>query len=173
MPPERQLALIAEVTTIARDLGADVWLRGGWAVDFFVGRVSREHADIDFFAWSHDAERLVAELLEHGYMPLTGPPPDQQRDFVKDGEEVSVAWLERDADGQPLVGGGPGAGVPFPEATKCTVEGRIGDLRCPIVDPLGQIRTKLMMPVWVPGRPRRTKDAVDVALLRETLDGVG
>ena len=171
MPPEGQLALIGEIADVACDLGIDVWLRGGWAVDFFVGRVTREHLDIDFFAWSDEAKGLVAALPKHGYEPLTGPPPDQQRDFMKAGEEVSVALLGRDAAGQPLVGGGPWAGEPFPEARMHPVTGRIDDLRCAIQDPVGQITTKLMMPVWVPGRPRRTKDAVDIERLRAALQG--
>jgi hypothetical protein len=173
MRPDRQLALIAEVSAVARELDIDVWLRGGWAVDFFLGRVTREHLDIDFFTWRAGADRLVAALEERGFAPLTGPPPDQQRDFVKDGEEVSVGFLRRDPDGQPLVCGGPWDGEPFPEATAHSVEGRIGNVRSAIQDPAGQIRTKQMMPVWVPGRRRRTKDAVDIALLRAALDEAG
>lgn len=53
-----QLSAIAEVTA----LGIDVWLRGGWAMDFFLGRVTRPHRDVDWFAWSSDAVRLAAAL---------------------------------------------------------------------------------------------------------------
>jgi hypothetical protein len=37
------------------------------------------------------------------------------------------------------------------------------------MSPEAQIESKEMMPVWVPGRPRRPKDAADIALLRQAL----
>ncbi|MFF4898183.1 nucleotidyltransferase domain-containing protein [Streptomyces sp. NPDC001068] len=46
----RQLRLTGETVEIAKALGVEVWLRGGWAVDFFIGEVTRDHADIDWFA---------------------------------------------------------------------------------------------------------------------------
>jgi hypothetical protein len=47
--------------------------------------------------------------------------------------------------------------------------GRIGQVRCPIISPAAQIEIKQMMPVWVPGRPRRAKDAQDVTRLEAAL----
>jgi hypothetical protein len=40
---------------------------------------------------------------------------------------------------------------------------------CPVISPAAQIEIKQMMPVWVPGRPRRPKDAADIARLRAAL----
>jgi hypothetical protein len=42
-------------------------------------------------------------------------------------------------------------------------------VRCPIISPHVQIESKEMMPVWVPGRRRRPKDAEDIARLRQAL----
>jgi hypothetical protein len=47
--------------------------------------------------------------------------------------------------------------------------GRIGDLECPVISPRAQIEIKKMMPVWVPGMARRSKDAADIARLRAAL----
>jgi hypothetical protein len=44
--------------------------------------------------------------------------------------------------------------------------GHIGAVACPIISPRAQIEIKRMMPAWVPGRPRRAKDARDIAVLR-------
>ncbi|MFI7405701.1 hypothetical protein ACIBW9_35430 [Streptomyces sp. NPDC049541] len=49
--------------------------------------------------------------------------------------------------------------------------GRVGAQRYAIISPRAQIEIKQMMPVWVPGRPRRKKDTEDItrpeAALRE------
>lgn len=47
---EHQVQLIAEIVALSGPLRAPVWLRGGWAVDFFLGQVTRDHVDIDWFA---------------------------------------------------------------------------------------------------------------------------
>ncbi len=47
--------------------------------------------------------------------------------------------------------------------------GRIGPARCPIISPHVQIESKEMWPVWVPGSPRRPKDAEDIVRLRQAL----
>ncbi len=166
----RQLDVIAEIVRLADATGVDVWLRGGWAMDFFLGEVTRPHLDIDFFCAASDADRLVAALHEHGYRDDPGPPPEQQRDLVTaDGIEVSFALLGRDTDGCPTVAGGPHAGARWPTDLLTWQPCRLGDVTCRIVGPRAQIEIKEMMPVWVPGAPRRDKDAWDVARLRAAL----
>lgn len=76
-------------------LGIRIWLRGGWAVDFFLGRVTRDHVDTDWFAWLDDARAMTAARQADGYQTIAGPPQDQQLDVAKDGEEMSLAWLAR------------------------------------------------------------------------------
>ncbi len=66
---ERQLTLIEELTSICHSLPIELWLRGGWAVDFFIGRVTREHEDIDLFIWATDAPALARELDRAGLRP--------------------------------------------------------------------------------------------------------
>ena len=68
----------------------------------FSGRVTRDHVDIDWEAWIEDAPAITAALHADGYQTLAGPPPDQQLDVTKDGEEMSFGWLARGAerDGQ-------------------------------------------------------------------------
>ncbi|MFJ3880075.1 nucleotidyltransferase domain-containing protein [Streptomyces sp. NPDC090077] len=169
----RQLRLIAETREIAEVLGVEVRLRGGWAMDFFLGGPTRDHEDVDWFAWSEDAPALTGALLASGYEPLPGPPAGQQLDFAKEGEEISFALLARDSDGLPVVAGGPWAGERWPRGVVEGSEGRIGELRCPVVSPGAQIEIKRMMPVWVPGRPRRAKDAEDIGRLEEALRSRG
>jgi hypothetical protein len=39
--------------------------------------------------------RLVAVLREHGFEEAGGPPPDQQLNLVKEGQEFYVTLLEQ------------------------------------------------------------------------------
>ncbi|MFE7477772.1 nucleotidyltransferase domain-containing protein [Streptomyces sp. NPDC057575] len=166
---DQQLRLIAEAVEVAGALGVPVWLRGGWAMDFFLGEITRDHEDIDWFAWADDAGDLAEGLLQRGYQPVPGSPPDLQLDFVKDGLENSFTLLDRDTAGCVVVAGGPWAGAPWPEGMLDAGSGRIGGLQCAIVSPQAQIEIKRMMPIWDPSRPRRTKDAEDIARLEEAL----
>lgn len=159
MDATEQMNAIAEVTR----LGVDVWLRGGWAMDFFLGRVSRPHRDVDWFAWSSDAGQVAVALTGQGYELLPEPPHDRQLDFVRGELDLSFALIARDEAGRVVVAGGPWAGQPWPDGMLDWPAGRIGDLRCRIISPSAQIEIKTMMPIWVRGMPRRLKDAEDIA----------
>jgi hypothetical protein len=163
--PARQLRLITEVVGLAENVGVEVWLRGGWAVDFALGEVTREHRDIDWFTWAEAIPAWRAALTEHGFAPTPVNDDSAQYDVTKDGEDLQFALLARNADGAPVVAGGPYAGEPWPVDLLDAQPGRIGAQRCPIINPRAQIEIKQMMPVWVPGMPRRPKDAHDIARL--------
>ncbi|GAA3340132.1 hypothetical protein GCM10020358_26530 [Amorphoplanes nipponensis] len=138
-------------------------------MDFFLGEITRPHRDIDFFCSAPDADDLVARLVALGYRPVPGNDA-LQRDLVgPDGLDVQIALLGRDHDGCPVVPAGPYAGARWPVDLLDGPPGRIGDVECPIVSPRAQIEIKEMMPVWVPGLPRRAKDSEDVARLRAAL----
>ncbi|RKR92447.1 hypothetical protein BDK92_6888 [Micromonospora pisi] len=83
--------------------------------------------------------------------------------------ELGVALLARDMTGRVVVAGGPYAGEPWPEGMLDSPPGRLGDVRAPIIAPAAQIEIKEMMPVWVPGMPRRDKDRADILLLRRAM----
>lgn len=165
----RQLGQIAETLRIAQTLGVRLWLRGGWAMDFFLGEPTRDHTDIDWFARHEDAAVLTRALLRAGYAPLPGPPAGQQLDFGKQGEESSFALLDEDRFGHIVVAGGPWAGERWPGGMLDAPPGRIGATACPVVSPAAQIEIKRMTPVWIPGRPRRAKDAEDIRTLETAL----
>jgi catechol 2,3-dioxygenase-like lactoylglutathione lyase family enzyme len=165
----RQLGMIEDTVAMSQRLGVEIWLRGGWAMDFFVGWVTRDHVDIDWHAWIADAPAITAALHADGYRTIPGPPPDQQLDVVRDGLEMSFGWLDRNADGKVTVAGGQYAGEEWPDGMLDWPPGRNGPIRCPIISPHVQIECKEKWPTWVPGSPRRDKDAADVALLREAL----
>lgn len=136
-------------------------------MDFFLGRVTRPHRDVDWFAWSRDGDRLAAALTNQSYELLAEPPHDQQLDFVRGELDLSFALIDQDQFGHVIVAGGPWAGQQWPDGMLDWPPGRIGDLQCRIISPAAQIEIKIkrMMPVWVPGTPRRPKDIEDIALI--------
>ncbi|MET8150377.1 nucleotidyltransferase domain-containing protein [Actinoplanes sp. NPDC049668] len=168
MDAELQLHAIAEIVRVA---GAGLWLRGGWAMDFYLGEVTRPHLDIDFFCRDTDADRIVAALRGLGYREVPGgAPAGLQHDLeTPTGLDVQVALFGEDADRCPTVPAGPYAGTRWPADLLAGPPGRIGAVSCPIVSPRAQIEIKEMMPVWVPGLARREKDRRDVAVLRAAM----
>lgn len=66
----------------------EVWLRGGWAKDFSLGRVTRDHEDVDWFVLESDSDRLTEALMSTGFEDITTAPKDQQVDLIKDQIEI-------------------------------------------------------------------------------------
>lgn len=163
---QRQLASIAEVLAVAGAADVPVWLRGGWAMDFQLGAVSRPHRDVDWYCWRDDADRLAALLLARGWRPDPRMPVKMQLDLYADDVEVSFAYLGRDSAGRVTVGAGPWTGTPLPAGMLDAPPGRLGSRSAPTISVAAQIEFKQMYPIWMPERPRRPKDADDLARLR-------
>lgn len=62
-----QLDAIARLGGILEGRGIDHWLFGGWAVDFWVGRVTRPHHDVDVAAWQSDYDAIAEVLTAEGW----------------------------------------------------------------------------------------------------------
>ncbi len=164
---QRQLALIEEFVSVAEGVGAECWLRGGWALDFFLGRVTRAHEDIDLFIWAADASKLLPVLHRRGFEEVAGPPPEQQRNLVKDGEESHVALLERNELGV-VTAGARWAEMPWLEGMLDGPVGRIGHVRCRVISPEAQLDAKTEVPRALSHAPR-DRDHADIALLRQVV----
>jgi GrpB-like predicted nucleotidyltransferase (UPF0157 family) len=165
---ERQLRLLAQVSALAEANGVGWWLRGGWALDFAIGEVTRPHGDIDLLVRDRDADRFAALLERHGYEADPGPPPHWQRNFRKEGEELHVALLATDERGRPATAGVPHEEFPWPEGMLDAPPGRIGELVCPVISLEAQLWAKEVAPLIL-GRAQRGYDAADVERLRRAL----
>ncbi|WP_269440264.1 nucleotidyltransferase domain-containing protein [Arthrobacter sp. zg-Y750] len=167
---QAQLSAITEVLHAAKTLGIEIWLRGGWAMDFYLGQVTRDHEDIDWFVWQKDLPGISGLLISRDWVDLARHPLDQQRDLFRDGVELGFAPLARTDCGDVVVGGGPFMGEPWPKNMIVnSLFGELEGIRCPIISPESQIEIKRMMPVWVPGFRRRDKDILDIARLESAL----
>jgi hypothetical protein len=163
----RQLELIHEFASLAGEAGVEWWLRGGWALDFLLGRVTRAHEDIDVFIWAADAPRLLPRLKDKGYEEIGGPPPEQQRNLVKDGEEFHVTLIEENELGV-VTAGGRWANLPWTKGMLDGPIGQIGDIRCRVISPEAQLWAKEEAPHALAHAPR-DRDHADIALLRQAL----
>ena len=99
----RQLDTLGEVTALLDADGLDYWLFGGWAVDFHVGRVTREHGDVDLAVWLED-EACVASLLHaNGWRHAPEPEEDGGTGYERDGVRLELTHLVQDGAGRVLI----------------------------------------------------------------------
>jgi hypothetical protein len=94
-----QLRVIKAVTHALGSVGISAWLFGGWGLDARIGRITREHGDIEFWLERADAERSKAVLAGAGATALTTQPPTESCEFTWDGVDFSTAYFDRQPDG--------------------------------------------------------------------------
>ncbi len=88
--------------------GIEYWLFGGWAVDFYVGRVTRTHDDIDLAIWQRDLQVVDWVLHDTGWVHQPQPGEDGYTEYANGTMHLDLALLARDADGvvyTPLAAG--------------------------------------------------------------------
>lgn len=106
---ESQLNILKEISAIFSSLGQEFWLRGGWAIDFLLGKVTRLHGDIDLITWIQHRERLEQVLMEYGFerTPVREQFRERQSDFRKDNVEVTLGYITRTNQGSLIMNGLP------------------------------------------------------------------
>lgn len=77
---------VAAVAALFAKLPAPWWIAGGWALDLFLGRQTREHGDIDVLALRRDQLAVQAQL--GGWDLHAADPPGTLRPWL------SHEWLE-------------------------------------------------------------------------------
>ena len=149
-----------------------LWLFGGVAVDFLVGRWTRPHSDIDLNTFEDTRDELAAQLNRIGYRTSdTGWLTHWWQDGT--GRGIEIVFLNRSEDGS--------AELLIPPDTPVGIPGRYpmlpGYLDIARVATLEGVSFRVSSPEgeWlareiavVPGRPREPKIDHDRALL-ETL----
>jgi len=104
-----QLKVLNEISTLSEKIGIEFWLRGGWAIDFLLGKITRPHDDIDIITWIKNRERLEYELLKVGYelTPVKEEFRSRQSDFRKDHVEITFGYITYTEDGNLIMNGLP------------------------------------------------------------------
>ncbi len=107
--PEEQLSALREITGQLGDRALDHWLFGGWAVDFYIGRVTRPHGDIDLAVWEHDRGEIEASLTRLGWSHAPAPGEDGGTGFERGGVRLELTYILEGRSGEVLIAfrGGP------------------------------------------------------------------
>jgi Aminoglycoside-2''-adenylyltransferase len=94
-----QLSALAEVSESLQKAGIDYWLFGGWAVDFYVGSVTRLHDDVDLAVWFVDVPQIANLLLINGWCHAPSDDEDGGTGFERGGVRLELTYLVRGDDG--------------------------------------------------------------------------
>ena len=100
---------LCEFLALVESLGIEIWLDGGWAVDAWLERQTRPHADVDIVIETVALATLVDALRARGYGDV---PRDDTRawNFVlgdADGHEVDFHVIDLAPDGTGIYGPPP------------------------------------------------------------------
>jgi len=94
-----QLSALAEVSESLQKAGIDYWLFGGWAVDFYVGSVTRLHDDVDLAVWFVDVPKIANLLVINGWLHAPSDDEDGGTGFERGGVRLELTYLVRGDDG--------------------------------------------------------------------------
>lgn len=83
--------------------GIDYWLFGGWAVDFWAGRVTRDHDDIDAAAWRRDYDRIEIALVAAGWRHTPVEAEVVGTRYSWRSSELELTFVEQRDDGSIVI----------------------------------------------------------------------
>jgi hypothetical protein len=166
---ERARAQLRVIKTVINVLGAadiSAWLFGGWGLDARIGRITREHGDIEFWVERVDAERSKAVLVGAGATALATQPPVESCEFTWDGVDFSTAYFDRQPDGSFSQPQGRWSDWLFPPGSFGDKLGTLDGTPVLAMSVAGMIAMKEQFPHLRHGRPWRQKDIDDLEILR-------
>jgi len=160
-----QLRLIHLVVKALRVADCSAWLFGGWGLDARIGRITRDHGDIEFWVERTGGERSKSILVEAGATALTTQPPEESCEFTWDRIDFSTAYFDRQPDGTFTTMGRWSDWV-FPAGSFGDEPGVLDGIEVPAMSVAGMLAMKEQFPTLQNGKPWRAKDKHDVEVLR-------
>jgi len=168
---EGQLGLIRRVVAVVWAADVSVWLFGGWGLDARLGRITRDHGDVEFWVERHQAQRSKALLVEAGAVALPTQPPEESCEFTWDGVPFSTAYFDRQPDGTITLKG-RWSDWELPAESFGDKPGILDGLVVPTMSATGMLAMKQQFPTLRNGRPWRDKDREDIETLRALIRGL-
>jgi len=160
-----QFRVIHLVVNVLRVADSSAWLFGGWGLDARIGRITRDHGDIEFWVERTGDERTKAILVEAGATALATQPPEEACEFTWHRIDFSTAYFDRQPDGTFTTMGRWSDWV-FPAGSFSDVPGVLDGIDIPAMSVAGMLAMKEQFPTLRNGRAWRAKDNTDVELLR-------
>ena len=146
--------------------GLEHWFFGGWAVDLWVGRLTRPHEDIDVLVWRRDEGRVHKVLQGAGWDHTPTPEDVVGTNYTRDGYELQLTFVVPGDEG--------GVVVPLPEQPMVLSSGPLAYARRNMDDLSVRVLTLELM-LAIKGTPRPdevggSKDRADLAVLRSVAE---
>ncbi|HWS37283.1 MAG TPA: hypothetical protein VN408_31710 [Actinoplanes sp.] len=163
---EGQLRVIRDVVAALQAADISAWLFGGWGLDARVGRITREHSDVEFWVERVHAERSKTLLVEAGAIVLPTQPPEEACEYMWDDVSFSTAYFDRHSAGsfsQPL---GRFSDWLFPPGSFGEELVTLDGTPVLAMSISGMLAMKEQFPSLRIGRPWRQKDITDMEILR-------
>lgn len=158
-----QFRIIAE---LARELGRErmrFWLRGGWALDFLLGEVTRPHADIDLLSWRRHRDRIGHLLRARDFALVPTEAPEAELRFSKSEQDVHIILVERAPDGRLVTRGFES--WPWPQGALQGPRRTLLGVTCLVLAPDALLEEKVAYERHLQ-RPPRPKDLISIEHLR-------
>ena len=166
---ERMTAQLHVIRAVVNALGAagiSAWLFGGWGLDARIGRITRDHGDVEFWVERTDAGRSKTVLVEAGATALATQPPEEACEFTWDGADFSTAYFDRRPDGAFIQLQGRWSDWLFPPGSFGSEPGVLDGMPVLAMSVAGMLAMKEQYPRLRNGRPWRQKDIDDIKVLR-------
>jgi hypothetical protein len=164
---EGQLRVIRKVTAVMQAAGISAWLFGGWGLDARIGRITREHGDVEFWVERIHAERSKAVLAGAGATALTTQPPEEACEFTLDDVPFSTAYFDRRPDGSSIQLLGRFSDWLFPPGSFGDEHVTLDGMPVLAMSVSGMLAMKEQFPHLRNGGPWRQKDIDDIEILRQ------
>ncbi|WP_216658533.1 hypothetical protein [Nocardioides sp. zg-1230] len=98
-----QTAALAGAAEALESAGVSHWFFGGWAVDLWVGRVTRAHDDIDVLVQRSDEAKVHEALTAAGWVHTPQDDDLVGTNYAGDGYELQLTFVETDDEGRVVV----------------------------------------------------------------------
>ena len=163
-----QLDQIRDIAAAMTAAGVSFWLFGGWGLDARIGRITRDHGDIEIWVADGDADRTRDAIVGAGFTYAPNDYPEESYEYLREGIKSSSAFFLRNEDGS-FSSRGRFSDWRFPPSSFTSPPGRLGDVAVPTMSVEGMIAMKEQYATLRNGKPLRDKDIRDLVLLRSLL----
>ncbi len=159
---DRGLSMVGSASRAFDEADLEHWFFGGWAVDLWVGRLTRPHEDIDVMVWRHDSARVHDALEGKGWIHRPTPADQVGTTYARDGYELQLTFVVPGAEG--------GVIVPVPEHPVVLSTGPLPFVHRRLNDVSARVLTlQMMLALKATPRPDQVggrKDRADLEALR-------
>lgn len=143
------------------------WFFGGWAVDLWVGRLTRPHDDIDVFVWRRDESRVHEALEAAGWVHTPTPEDLVGTNYTRDQFDLQLTFVTQDDEGDVV--------VPVPDQPIVLSKWPLAFARRDLGEVSARVLTlDMMLAIKSSPRPDEVggeKDRADLAVLRLVAGG--